>query len=91
MGTIHEGILTDLADLSMGVAAGSLLKDDESFTTIELKVNFLCLVFETELRADARVLRRGKTITMAETVLKNSEGKEVARASATQMILNPSK
>ncbi len=37
MGTVHGGILTDLADLSMGVAVGSLLKDDESFTTIRAK------------------------------------------------------
>ena len=75
----------------MGVATGSLLKDNESFTTIELKINFLRPVFETELRADARVLHRGRSIALVETILKNSEGKEVARATATQMILNLTK
>jgi len=87
MGTLHGGIMTDLADLSMGVAIGSLLKDDESFTTLELKINFLRPVYETELRAEAKVLHRGRTVALVESVLKNNEGKEVARATATQMIL----
>ena len=86
MGTLHGGIMTDLADLSMGVATGSLLEGEESFATLELKINFLRPVFETELRAEAKVVHRGRTIALAETVLKNSEGKEVARATATQMI-----
>ena len=87
MGTVHGGTMTDLADLSVGVATASLLKDDESFTTLELKINFLRPVFETELRAEAKVVHKGRTIALAETVLKNQEGKEVARATATQMIL----
>ncbi len=87
MGTVHGGILTDLADLSVGVAAATLLKDDESFTTLELKINFLRPVFETILRAEAKVVHKGKTIAVVETILKNSEGKDVARAIATQFIL----
>jgi uncharacterized protein (TIGR00369 family) len=87
MGTVHGGIITDLADLSMGVAIGSLLKEGESFTTLELKINFLRPVFETKLRAEATVLHKGRTVALVETVLKNSEGKEVARGIATQMIL----
>jgi len=89
MGTVHGGILTDLADLSMGCAVASLLEGEESFTTIELKINFLRPVIETELRAEARVVHKGRTIALVESVLKNSEGKEVARANATQMILTP--
>jgi uncharacterized protein (TIGR00369 family) len=88
MGTVHGGIMTDLADLSVGVAIASLLKDDESFTTLELKINFLRPVFETELRAEAKVVHKGKTIGVVETVLKNSDGKDVARAIATQIIVS---
>jgi uncharacterized protein (TIGR00369 family) len=87
MGTLHGGIMTDIADATMGIATATLLKDDESFTTLELKINFLRPVFQTELRAVGRVLHRGRSIAVAESVLKNSEGKEVARATATQMIL----
>ena len=41
MGTLHGGILCDLADAAMGVAFATTLQADESFTTLELKINFL--------------------------------------------------
>jgi uncharacterized protein (TIGR00369 family) len=90
MGTLHGGIMTDLADLSMGVAIASLLGDNESFTTLELKINFLRPVYQTELRAEAKVVHRGRTIALVQSILTNDEGKEVARVTATQFILRPS-
>src|SRR6202162_1920376 len=41
MGTVHGGILCDIADAAMGIAFASTLAPDESFTTVELKINFL--------------------------------------------------
>ena len=41
MGTLHGGVLCDLADLAMGAACYSTLEAGESFTTLELKINFL--------------------------------------------------
>jgi uncharacterized protein (TIGR00369 family) len=90
MGTLHGGIMTDLADLSMGVAIATLLGDNESFTTLELKINFLRPVCQTVLRAEAKVVHRGRTIALVQSILTNEEGKEVARATATQFILRPS-
>ena len=40
MGTLHGGVLCDIADASMGMAFASTLTPGESFTTIELKINF---------------------------------------------------
>lgn len=87
MGTLHGGIMTDIADASMGVALMSTLSGKESFTTLELKMNFLRPVLEGDITADARVVHRGRTVALVESVLKNSEGKEIARGVATQMIL----
>jgi len=87
MGTVHGGVMTDLADASMGMALMSTLAADESFTTLELKMNFLRPVVDDEIRSDAKVLHRGRTIALVESVLKNNEGKEVARGMATQMII----
>ena len=87
MGTVHGGVMTDLADAAMGIAAMTTLGAGESFTTLELKMNFLRPVVEDELRADARVLHRGRTIALVESVLRNGRGKVVARGIATQMIL----
>ena len=40
MGTLHVGILCDIADAAMGMAFASTLGPDESSTTVELKINF---------------------------------------------------
>lgn len=41
MGTLHGGIITDLADATMGIALISTLAENETFTTLELKMKFL--------------------------------------------------
>ena len=41
MGTLHGGVYCDLADAAMGMAYAATLGEGESFTTVELKVNFL--------------------------------------------------
>ena len=87
MGTVHGGIITDLADASMGYAVFTTLEKEETFTTLELKMNFLRPVFEGKLTARAKVLHRGRTIALVESIVKNSEKKVVARGVATQMIL----
>lgn len=88
MGTVHGGVMTDLADAAMGIATMTTLSADESFTTLELKMNFLRPVVEDGLTAEAKVLHRGRNIALAESVLKNKRGKVVARGTATQMILH---
>ncbi len=40
MGTLHGGILCDIADAAMGIAYSSNLAEGESSTTLELKINF---------------------------------------------------
>jgi uncharacterized protein (TIGR00369 family) len=87
MGTLHGGIMTDLADACMGIATISTLSEGESFTTLELKMNFIRPVIEGELAAEGGVIHRGRTIVLAECVIKNAQGKDVARGTATQMVL----
>src|SRR6266852_4217324 len=64
MGTVHGGVLCDIADAAMGIAYASTLDDGESFTTLELKINFLRPVWKARLRGVGRVVRRGRTIGM---------------------------
>ena len=89
MGTLHGGIMTDLADACMGIATMTTLEEGEYFTTLELKMNFLRPVYEGELTASATVAHRGKNVVLAEVVVKNEAGKDVARGTATQMVLRP--
>ena len=87
MGTLHGGILCDLADAAMGIAFAATLEEGQTFTTLELKMNFLKPVWNARLRADARVVKRGKTIGMTECDVTDETGNLVAKASSTCMAL----
>lgn len=87
MGTAHGGILCDIADAAMGIAYASLLEDDESFTTLELKINFLKPIWNAHLRAFGVVVKRGKTVGLTECTVLDEKDNLVARASSTCMTL----
>ena len=87
MGSVHGGVLSDLADIAMGYATISTLSADETFTTVELKINFLRPVFREQLRCHARVDSRGKTIVYAVADIMNEDGKPVAKAVATNLVV----
>ena len=88
MGTLHGGIICDLADGAMGIACASTLELGESFTTVELRTTFFRPVKEGLLEARARVVNGGKTVVYAECdVVLLPEGKLVAKSSCTCMIL----
>jgi uncharacterized protein (TIGR00369 family) len=87
MGTLHGGVLCDLADAAMGVAYLSTLAEGETATTIELKINFLRPVWNAKLRAEARVVRAGKVVGLIECDIFDERQRLVARASSTCMTL----
>jgi uncharacterized protein (TIGR00369 family) len=87
MGTLHGGVLCDLADAAMGMAFVSTLALDESFTTIALNINFFRPVWQTVLRAEARVVNRGKNMGYIECDVTDQNGKPVAKASSTCFVL----
>lgn len=60
MGTLHGGVLCDIADAAMGMAYASTLPDHESFTTLELKINFLKPFWEGKLPARGHIVKRGR-------------------------------
>ena len=87
MGTLHGGIICDIADAAMGVAFASTLAEGESFTTLELKINFLRPVWKATLRAKARVVRAGKLVGLVECDVVDEKKRLVARASITCLTL----
>lgn len=87
MGTLHGGILCDIADAAMGVAYASTLEEGETFATLELKINFLRPVWTARLRAEGKVVQRGRTIGLVECDVTDDAHRLVARASSTCMTL----
>jgi uncharacterized protein (TIGR00369 family) len=87
MGTLHGGILCDVADAAMGMAWAATLGEGETFTTLELKINFLKPVWTGKLVATGRVVQGGRTIGLVECDIVDDGGRLVARASSTVMTL----
>src|ERR1700675_2801883 len=75
MGTLHGGVLCGIADAAMGAAYRSTLADAETFTTLELKINFLRPVWKAKLHADARIVRAGKVVGLVECDIFDDQGR----------------
>src|SRR5499425_1882748 len=91
MGTLHGGILCDIADAAMGMAFASTLAPEESFTTVELKINFFRPVWQAQLTAEGVVVQRGRTVGFVECTVTDEENRLIAKASSTCMVLRGQK
>ena len=87
MGTLHGGVLCDIADAAMGMAYAASLEDGETFTTLELKINFLRPVWTGKVIADGRLVKGGRTVGLVECTITDDQDRLVARASSTCMTL----
>ena len=87
MGTLHGGVYCDVADAAMGFAYAATLTENETFTTIELKINFLRAVRKGTVTAEARVVKAGSTLGYIECDVKDTDGRLIARAASTCMKL----
>jgi uncharacterized protein (TIGR00369 family) len=87
MGTLHGGILCDIGDAAMGMAFASTLAPQESFTTVELKINFFRPVWEANLKAEGRVVRRGRSLGYVECEISDERGQLIAKAASTCLVL----
>jgi uncharacterized protein (TIGR00369 family) len=84
-GTLHGGILCDLADAAMGCACVSLLGEGDSLATVELKINFLKPIWTGRLTATGSVIKAGRTITLCDCRIADEGGSLVAYATSTCM------
>ncbi len=66
MGTLHGGILCDIADAAMGITYACTLDEGETFSTLGLKISFMRPVWNARLRATGRVVKKGCTIGFVE-------------------------
>jgi uncharacterized protein (TIGR00369 family) len=87
MGTLHGGVLCDIADAAMGMAYAATLDEGETFTTLELKINFLKPVRAGRLTATGRLVKGGHTVGLVECDVVDDKDRLVARASSTCMTL----
>ena len=88
IGTVHGGFAATLLDSALGVAIFSTLAKGDTWTTLELKVNFVRALTKDSgpVRAEGRIVHRGRTVATSEGDIKDRTGKLYAHATTTCMI-----
>jgi uncharacterized protein (TIGR00369 family) len=88
IGVVHGGFAMTLLDSALGCAVHTTLDKGDAYTTLEIKVNLVRpLTKDTGLiRAEGRILHRGRTLGTAEGEIKDAGGKLYAHATTTCMI-----
>lgn len=88
-GYLHAGSIITLADTIAGYACLYNLPDKgTSFTTIELKSNFLGSIKNGSIKAEASLQHSGKTTQIWDVTVTNEENqKKIALFRCTQLIL----
>jgi len=89
LGTVHGGIAATLLDSSMGVAVHTTLNEGQTYTTLELKVNYVRAITEDTGRvvATGSVIHRGGRVATAEARLTDADGKLLAHGTSTCLIM----
>jgi len=82
MGTLHGGVMLDVADVAMGVAMASVLEEGEGFATLQSSVTYLRAVVGGRVEARARVVQRGRTVGHLECDVVDDEDRAVAKVTS---------
>lgn len=65
--TVHGGIVATIADAAAAQALHTVLSDGETFSSIELKINYLSPARSGDnLLAEGRIIRRGSRIAVGD-------------------------
>ncbi len=86
---VYGGVTAYLAHDAMALAVYTTLPKATTYATLDLTVNFVRPIPADgrELRARARVFHRGRTFAVAGVEIVNADGKTVATASSSSIIL----
>ena len=85
-GFVHGGIIGMIADSAAGYAAYSLMPASASLVTVEYKMNILAPA-RGSLVARGKVIKSGRTLTVARAEVYAEDGTHVASMQQTLMML----
>jgi len=87
MGTVHGGVICDIADAAMGTAFATTLEDDETFTTLDLTAKFFKPIWNARLRATAHVVKRTRSLGLIDCDVTDESDSLVAKVFGSCMVL----
>jgi uncharacterized protein (TIGR00369 family) len=83
---IHGGMVATLLDTAMGGACWTLLNDDETFLTADLRVEYFRSATPGLLRGEGRVIRKARRVIFCGADLFQDD-QHLAAARCTQIVL----
>jgi uncharacterized protein (TIGR00369 family) len=88
IGTVHGGFAATLLDSALGCAIFSTMQKGDTWTTLDLHINLVRPIIKDTgpVRAEGRLIHRGRTVATSEGDLKDGAGKLYAHATTTCMI-----
>jgi uncharacterized protein (TIGR00369 family) len=88
VGTIHGGWAETILDGAMAYSVHSTLKAGESYTTIEMKINYFRPVLPSTgiVRCESKLIHRGSRTATSDARLFDEHGRLLAHGSETCMI-----
>jgi uncharacterized protein (TIGR00369 family) len=88
IGSVHGGFAATLLDSALGAVVHSTLASGEAYVTLEVKFNLVRpITAETgPVRAEGRIVHRGRTVATSEADLRGGDGKLLAHATSTCLI-----
>lgn len=89
LGVLHGGVAATLLDSAMGCAVHTTLPAGMLYTSLDISVRYIRAgaVDGGELRAEGRVVHRGRKIRTAEATLTDDLGRLLATATSSLMIM----
>jgi uncharacterized protein (TIGR00369 family) len=87
LGIAHGGAIFSAADSAVAMALIGLVDRDETFTTVEMKINFLKPFDAGEMMAEAWIVHKGAKTALGDVEVRNGDGTLIAKGLATYMIL----
>lgn len=90
LGGVHGGWFATLLDSALGCSVHTTLPVGRGYTTLEFKVNLVRGLTDRVplVRANGRVVHRGRQVTTAEADLVGHDGKLYAHASTTCLVFD---
>jgi uncharacterized protein (TIGR00369 family) len=91
IGLVHGGFAATLMDAACWTAAQTTMNPGEVPTTLELKLNYTRAIAPTSgmVTCEGRVLNRGARMALTEAKVLDKNGKLLAHATSTLLVMKP--
>jgi len=86
-GVVHGGALASIADAAVAAALATLIDpESEIMATVEMKINYISAVRDGDIVCEAEIIQKGRSVAVGEAVVRDGNGKLLAKAMATFMV-----